>query len=74
MASCNSQRCALEQALNCEKERSRQHIRGLEKKIGDMNDQVIAKAKDITNAREQQVTLQTEINTYKTLLDQDQGG
>ena len=38
-----------------------------------MNEQVIAKAKDITNAREAQVTLQTEINTYKTLLDQDQG-
>ena len=37
-----------------------------------MNEQVIAKAKDITNAREAQVTLQTEINTYKTLLDQDQ--
>lgn len=34
--------------------------------------QVIAKAKDITNAREAQVTLQTEINTYKALLDQDQ--
>ena len=72
LAACNSQKCALESALNCEKERARNHIRGLEKKIFDMNEQVIAKAKDITNAREAQVTLQTEINTYKTLLDQDQ--
>ena len=72
LAACNSQKCSLESALNCEKERARNHIRGLEKKISDMNEQVIAKAKDITNAREAQVTLQTEINTYKTLLDQDQ--
>ncbi len=46
-------------------------MRCLEQRIGDMNEQVVAKAKDINAAREAQISLQTEISTYKNLLEQD---
>ena len=55
--------------LDRERTCSQQEIRNLEQKLRQLHEQMMSKMKECSQARDQQVSLNTEIGNYKMLID-----
>ena len=61
----------MEQALNTERANAQGQIRDLDQKLRGMQDSMMARMKECNVARDLQVSLKTEIDAYKTLLEDE---
>ena len=55
-----------------ERLRQQQMINDMEKKMKELQEQLMSNVNNFIQARDAQATLRTEIDTYRTLLDQGQ--
>ncbi len=63
------QKAALEQALNQEKASGQAKISDLERRLRELTDCVMNKMTECNGARDIQMSLKAEINSYKSLLE-----
>ena len=51
--------------------RAQQTIADLEKRLTELHDQLMSHSKEFVNARDAQASLRSEIETYRTLLNEE---
>lgn len=68
-STCNQQ---LQQTLQCEKAQACRAIRELDCKVLGLQDSIMLKVREVSAAREVQTCLQSEIESYKMLLEREE--
>ncbi|CAL1537650.1 unnamed protein product [Lymnaea stagnalis] len=66
------QKQTLEEAVSLERTRAADNIRQLEKKLRDVQDMLVVKMREVTNARESNIPLKAEIEALNVLLEEEE--
>lgn len=66
------QRNAIEDLLNQERLRARDNVQQLERKLHSLQDLLVAKMREVNNARESSIPLRNEIEAFKTLIEEEE--
>ena len=66
------QHLTAENALNAERARGQAACRDLERRLRELQEAMMAKVAECSGARDAQLSLKTEIDTYKTLIDAEE--
>jgi predicted nucleic acid-binding Zn-ribbon protein len=62
----------LTDTLNSERAEAKRCIQELERRLRELQENLMAKMKECSNARDMQMSLKAEIDTYKNLLDAEE--
>lgn len=62
----------LQDLLNSERADAKRCIQELERRLRELQENLMAKMKECSNARDMQMSLKAEIDTYKNLLDAEE--
>ena len=66
------QKQTLEDAIAVERNRSADSMRCLESRLREVQDQLVIKMREVTNAREANIPLKAEIEAWKALLEEEE--
>ena len=72
MGSLEHQRQSSEELLNREREHSRSQVQMLESKLRELQEQMLLKMREVNIARDAQVSLKAEIESYRVLLEEEE--
>ena len=62
----------MEDAIGVERNRSADNISLLERRLRNVQDQLVIKMKEVTNAREANIPLKAEIEALKALMEEEE--
>ncbi|XP_013406849.1 lamin-L(I) [Lingula anatina] len=72
MASLETEKKNMGEILEQERQRSAHHVQRLEMKLQEVNDFLFQKMKEVNAAKDAQIPLKAEIETFKTLLEEEE--
>jgi len=72
VANLHHQKGTLEDAIGVERNRSADNISLLERRLRNVQDQLVIKMKEVTNAREANIPLKAEIEALKALMEEEE--
>ncbi|XP_059144868.1 uncharacterized protein LOC131932008, partial [Physella acuta] len=72
VANLHHQKETLEDAVSVERNRAADNIRQLERKLREVQDMLVTKMREVTNAREANIPLKAEIEALKAILEEEE--
>ena len=72
MTSLDHQKNVLEDEILADRQRSHDHIKLLEHKLVQLQDNIITKMRELNAARDAQIPLKAEIETLRTMMEEEE--